>query len=468
MRGGRVRRGVVALATGIVLALPAASGAAPRGAILVLVDTLRADHVGYAGYERPTSPALDGLAKQGVVFEQAIAYSSWTLPSAVALFSGRWGDRRAYDTDRRKLRRSFAEHFQAAGVRTAAFTEGGYVSRHFGFQRGFETYVEEEGPVRLVVGDAAAKNRRAGSVDRTFRQAIQWLRSNKDERFFLVIHTYEPHTPYQRHHFAGRLSPGRIGPVLHSAPLKDFQTGKKHFAPSEIEYMRALYDGGILETDRHLARLLGALSELGLSGQTVVAVSSDHGEELGDHYLGFSGDHGHSLYDELVRVPLVIRDPTRKRPVTRVKAQVRSIDILPTLADLMGLPRAMGVEGQSLAPLMNGTERQGRIAYGGAVKVAPRRNFVRHLGWKYIEAVPEGAAASPLRPRPAPVELYDLTADPGERKNLAAEQPETVERFRAWLAAHRAEARGGAPQPAVDEDLPEELRERLRSLGYVE
>jgi arylsulfatase A-like enzyme len=476
--GGRRRS--LALALAVLSAHASACGeapsrrqAGPRNAVLIVLDTVRADHLSAAGYERPTTPTLDALAANGVVFEQAISYSPWTLPSLVATLSGSWAGRQGVFRSGR-LQRSLVETIRDAGFATAAVTEGAFVSRDFGFDLGFDHYREEEGSVQRLLPGEARDDRAGGSIERTFERAGQWLRGNAHTRFFLMIHSYEPHAPYLRRSFTEGLEPGAVGETFTPVALPLLRAGRLRFDASDLEYLRALYDGGILESDRQIGRLMRVLDELDLARDTLLVVSSDHGEALGERNPMNAGDHGHSLYDELLRVPLVIVDPTEEPAVRRVPVQVRTIDILPTIADLLGveLPKpsasaeASQIDGRSLAPLMRAEDSKARIAFGGATRALPARSFVRHEGYKYIETR-SGSDLDPLRPAPPPRQLYDLSSDPGERTNLVKSSPEIAARLQERLHEHLESQRGEAPQPVRDA-IPNALRQRLESLGYLE
>jgi arylsulfatase A-like enzyme len=431
-----------------------------RGVVVVLLDTVRADHLAMYGHGRETSPAMNELAARGVVFEQAMSYAPWTLPSVAAFLSSRWGNQ-VFPDDR--LQESIVESFQQSGFRTAAITEGGFVSRYFGFDLGFSEYFEEEGEVQLILPGKGRVASPSGGIEGTFRHAIGWLEDLGNERFFLLVHTYEPHTPYMRRTFVGDRQEEAVGFTFGFERLPLLQNGSLRLDQTELDYLSALYDGGLLETDRHVGKLLDALDQLGLRDETLIVVTSDHGEELGGHHPSHCGDHGHSLHQNQLRVPLIVANPAERYPITRVPAQVRTIDILPTVADLLGV-QAPPTDGHSLVPLMRGEETAGRIAYGGGTKVGPERAFVSYIGFKYVEIV--GPANGHLSPPPPRMQLYDLTRDPDETTNLATARPETTRHFAQWLSTLRASA-STAVNPSL-EGLPDQLHDRLRSLGYVE
>ena len=435
-----------------------------QGAVLILLDTVRADHLSCYGYGRPTTPALDALARSGVRFTQVVSQAPWTLPSVASLLAGR---QPGHALDER-LSSSIVERLQAAGLVTAAFTEGGFVSRAFGFDRGFAAFEEEEGTVRLVQpGEpVATPERQEGGIAHTFARAAEWLRRQRADRFFLLVHTYEAHTPYTNHDFAGGLRPGRVGSAFSLDTIARLRSGEIALDADEIEYTKALYDGDIRNADRHVETLLDTLRASGLADRTLVVVTSDHGEELADHYPTNTGSHGHSLRDPLVMVPLIVADPGRRYPRPEVTAQVRLMDVLPTIADLLGVAVEPPVEGHSLVPLMEGVETADRTALTGNTRRGPPRLGVRALGFKYIVTTGPDETTPPLSPPPPARQLYDLAADHAERRNLAAERPALVASLQRLLDGAPGDRPAG--EEAVIEDGDAALRERLRALGYIE
>lgn len=442
-----------------------AAGRRPlQGAVLVLLDTVRADHVSCYGYPRPTTPVLDALARSGVRFTQAVSQAPWTLPSVAALLAGRLpGDALA-----ERLSSSIVERLRAAGLVTAAFTEGGFVSRAFGLDRGFIDFEEAEGAVRLARPGAQveAAAGHGGGIAHTFGRAEDWLRRHRSDRFFLLVHTYEPHTPYTNHDFSAGLRPGVVGSAFSLDTLVRLRSGEITLDAEELEYAKALYDGDIRNADRHVEALLTALRELGLADRTLVVVTSDHGEELADHYPANTGSHGHSLRDPLIMVPLIVADPTRRYPVHEVTAQVRLIDVMPTIADLLGVAVEPPVEGRTLVPLMEGVETGARVAVTGHTRRGPPRAGVRAMGFKYIVRTGPDPTTPPLSPPPPERQLYDLRNDAAERRNVAGEHPALAAAL-DQLLENVPGARPGSEGSAIPVEDPA-LRERLRSLGYID
>ena len=435
----------------------------PRGAVLILVDTLRPDRLGCYGHERPTSPAIDSLAETGVLFEHVVSSAPWTMPSVGALLSANEPEL-AFDTDW-KLLSSVVEDFSEAGIKTAAFTEGAFVSRHFGMDLGFETFVEEESSFHATMAGERLNSEAplTGGIGNTFNLARQWLEQNSEAPFFLVIHTYEVHTPYTRPRFA-KGDGGRIGKSFDIRMLKPMQTGEIELTDQERAHVIDLYDGGIRATDRHVGRFLEFLSELGLRDKVVVALTSDHGEELGEHSERFAFDHGHSLKDNLLLVPLIINDPTRSWPVHVVTDQVRTLDVLPTIADLLGVPARGDTNGSSLVPLMNGHDSGARFAVSGQTQAGPHRMSLRDGNFKYIVSIAEGD--QPLEDDIADEQLYDLRADPAEQHNLASDHEAVTSSMARWLRRWKK----GVARPtrrATPKAMDKAHLERLKALGYL-
>ncbi|MHC4946440.1 MAG: sulfatase-like hydrolase/transferase, partial [Planctomycetota bacterium] len=234
----------------------------------------------------------------------------------------------------------------------------------------------------------------------------------------------------------------------------------------DLEYLKALYDGGIFESDRHVGELLLLLERLGLRDKVLVVVTSDHGEELGEHYRSFSGDHGHSVFDDLVLVPLIIHNPMEDYLVRRIRHQVRLMDVMPTILELLGVATEFAMEGSSLLPLMRQEEELGRMAFGGMTKAGPERMFLRWLDYKYIRIVNPAKDGYPLKPHPAPVALYDLRDDPAENNDLSEKETQVLDKMKEVFSGIMRSGMS-AGQITVPEDLDDKLRERLESLGYI-
>lgn len=376
--------------------------------VLYLVDCLRADHVGAYGYERPTTPEIDALAGEGVVFESVHACASWTKPSVGCLFTSHWpwahGARTVEDAVADGLP-TLAERFRAAGFATAAWLANPFVgSPRFGLSRGFERVVQTlDLPQGSNINDLPAD-----AADIT-RPVVDWLSRNRDRRFFLYVHSLDLHESYRRRPgFAPRfLSPERTGTAR------------------QVD----LYDNELAYNDREIGRLVEALRSQGILDRTVFAVTSDHGEEFGEHG---HPNHGHSLYQALLHVPLVVRLPHAARGRTRVASLASALDVGPTLLDLAGLGAPPGTEGRSLMPLADGAPGRELLP---AEQVGSRDVLyaVRNRRFKRIRR---------LLPEPRE-ELFDLVADPEETRNLLPEVPEEARGLERELSAMVQRGLGG-------------------------
>jgi arylsulfatase A-like enzyme len=325
--------------------------------------------------------------------------------------------------------------------------------------RGFESFAEEPGP-----------EGRGGNAAATFAAAGDWLAEHASEPFFLLVHTYEAHMPYTHRDFAAGLDPGRVGPTYELDFLERVRAGEVVLTDAERAYIRALYDGGILAADRQLGRLLARLAELGIADRTLIVVTSDHGEELGDAFPLYIGGHGHSLHDNLLLVPLLLRDPTRPLRGVRIADQVRSIDVLPTVVDLLGIPLPPGIAGRSLLPLLLGAETGNRVAMSAETNRGAARVGIRTGRHKLVRVVEPGAGGEGAWPGLGvpELQLFDLEADPGEESNLAEAKPRLARslanRLARWWNGLGESARSGTAPDVADD----ELRRRLESLGYVD
>lgn len=387
------------------------SPAAGASVLLITIDTLRADRVGAYGAREARTPNLDALARRGVLFEEALASTPLTLPSHSTILSGleppRHGVRDngtyAFPADRPTL----ATLLQARGYATGAFVGAYVLDRRFGLARGFAHYDDrieraEEGPSLLE------SERRCETV---VKAATDWLTGQRPP-FLAWVHVYDPHAPYDP-----------------PAPHHDAHPGRP-------------YDGEVAYTDACLAPLLDAAERVS-SGRLLTVAVGDHGEGLGEHG---ERTHGFFVYQSTLRVPLILAGPGVPAGERR-RGPARTADVLPTLLALLGMPPPHGVDGADfMRGSRGGVDSYAETLYPASFGWAPLHAYRRdHL--KYVEA-----------PRP---ELYDLQKDPGEQDDLAARQPQDVERLSEALAAFRRGERRSATA------LDAEAEERLRALGYV-
>ena len=441
----------------------------PPNVVLISVDTLRADHMSLYGYSRRTTPKIDRWAdRRAVVFDTVVAPSPWTLPSHVSMMTGidalGHGVNHAAPATSNLL--MLAEMLRSRGYATAAVTGGSYLHPRFGLAQGFEDYRSFKGDLTL-------------EFETELDATMDWLGKNAGQApFFLFFHTYEVHDPYDpREPFFSRFAGKALDPDFKDGVTRN--SGEKRpdrlrntnrfvlrkVADDSLEpvdwddvgIITDLYDSGIAYTDDHLGLLLDRLSEPDLAGNTLVILTSDHGEALGEHRLA-----GHSsLYDHDLLVPLVIALPGGSRRGTRVGPQVRTVDIAATVLDVVGLPPPPGMDGKSLLPLIDGDDRDPRAAesyaalsnHGLAMRSGDGDKYIfRNLPW------------------PIPIgweQLFDLDADPGETKNLAVSSAKT-DAFRGAAVARMEDRQSGLRLDLVnrgDEECRIEFRGHGVSIG---
>jgi arylsulfatase A-like enzyme/predicted Zn-dependent protease len=387
--------------------------------VLISVDTLRADHVGCYGASRAHTPTLDAVARRGVRFDAAVSPAPLTLPSHATLLTGldppQHGVRDNSVFSLAEEIPTLAERFREAGFATAAFVGAMVLDRRHGLARGFDVYGDRMGVQRSGKANLPYPERRAEAV---VDEALAWMATGP-ERFFLWVHLYDPHVPYQ--------------------PPPGFRAA----------FPDSPYDGEIAYADAQLARLLAALERSGPGDRTLLVVTSDHGESLGEH--GFT-THGYSIYEATQRVPLLMRGPGL--PAGRVVTEpVGLTDIAPTLLEVAGLDPLATTSGEALDRVIAG-DMGGRVAY--METLAPQLQF----GWSPLRGVRTRRHRYVRAPRP---ELYDLGEDPRESRNLAGSLPDLV----AELDGALQERLGGERAVEPVALLSEEERARLESLGYA-
>lgn len=443
---------LVGLGLGLAGASAGCRHAPAQGIVLIVVDTLRADHLGLYGYARPTSPALDRHARRAVVFERAWASSPWTLPSMATLLTGQWPSRhgagsRLRESDFEQVRRladgtpTLAERLRSAGYATGAVVNNGFLAPGAGLERGFSTYDHRP-----------ASNFTHRRADRSVDAALAWLDAHSQERFFLLVHLFDPHLAYDapppvRGRFTSafpipRLRPGRPQDVR--ARLASLDAGQR-------AGLVAAYDEEVAFVDEQLERLFASLETRGLWSRALIVLTADHGEEFFDHG-GF--EHGHTVYEELLHVPLLVWAPgvAARRETTPVSLA----DVAPTLLEAQALAASPSSDGASLWPLITrGQALPPRALLAeGTLHLPERRALLR---WPLKLSSDESSGRR---------QLFDLSVDPRERVDLAGARPRDVQRLAYELEVRLREA--GAASHGTHVPVDPRLREDLKSLGYVE
>jgi arylsulfatase A-like enzyme len=462
---------------------PRLETAALRGranVILVSLDTLRADHLGCYGYARhKTSPSIDTLASQGVRFANMYSQAPWTTPSHASMLTGLYPSRHGVNQGFERVMahldadgplrvlpfvaQTLATRLRDAGYETAAFTGGATLSSRLGFAHGFDVFREDFGNLNRV----------------NYAALLQWIMSRAPRArgpettpFFAFLHTFEVHAPYTHAEFA-QLSPDRSAGLrtLIERPGTDvtaFGKGLEQLGLATAEVTSSLYDGDIRYADEVVGHLLEDLASLSLQGQTLVVVTADHGEEFADHDPRRIYDaHGLTLYEEMLRVPLILRLPGRVPPGVVVEGFARSIDILPTIMELAGLGAPRDIDGRSLAQSWQATDEPERPVLSEATNGSVEQKSLRRERFKYVALTdrPSGASNNHLVEDGA--ELYDLVTDPHERHNIVREEPRRAADLRQELEALVSEARRARRNSTASQPPDAEWRARLQSLGYV-
>ncbi len=446
--------------------------------LLISIDTLRPDHLGCYGYGRPTSPNIDALAKRGVLFEKAYSTTSWTLPGHMSLFTSLYPSFHKLDHNSRlgtvrldDSEQTLTELLKGAGFRTASFVAHPFLAADWGFGRGFDLYL-----------------RQVGRAKKNTERVLQWLewhlyherRGLEPSGFFLFLHYIDPHETYSApppylDRFTGDYQ-GLLKPPDHLVTMFH----EKAF-PSEADYRYALalYDGEINYVDNQIGRVREALAEAGWLDSTVIVLTSDHGEEFKEH-----GSMGHkwTLYQEQLRVPLIISYPPRFAAGRTIAERASLLDIHPTLMGLLGESAPGAVQGLDLGPLMikagRTTDEAGKLRR--ALASRPLFGELGPLGFRwelrfYRRSIQlerfKLILNYPFR-GDLTRELFDIEADPGEQRNLyglTGHDPEVrklEQRLADFIKAGAAHNAGFRQRNKIE--VNEAIQEKLRSLGYID
>lgn len=423
------------------------------GANLVFVsfDALQAAHVGCYGYPRDTTPTLDSLAKTGFRFANTYSVASWTVPASMTWFTGVYPsehrivnkfalfkppvEKVATLTEQAPALATIAQVMAANGYATGGFTGNAGVGTAFGFGLGFGDYYSEAG--------------RFGGLDESVPRALEWVRKHREKLFFLFLHGYDVHGQrapaggFDFRYVEKGYDRKFTGSPQEQEVLREegLATGKVDVRPADVRFWRAIYDEKLRRADARFAEFLAAFRDMGLMEKTVFVVTADHGTELHEHGRF---DHGFTLYDELLRVPLIVSIPNAAGRV--VADRVSSIDVTPTLLDLVGVrvpdPVKKQLRGKSLLPALAGEPvRRPLFAETDYREYTYKRAVITPDGWKLVYTLETQAR-----------ELFDLTADPGETRNLAPTHAKRADALQEQLFSHFA-------------DIGHDLRARRWELG---
>jgi arylsulfatase A-like enzyme len=391
--------------------------------VLVLtLDTTRADRLGGYGFVDAGTPNIDRVAGEGVLFEQAESAAPLTLPAHSSLFTGRFPFQhgvRDNGTIVDPTERTLAQVVQARGLRTAAFVASYVLDARWGLARGFDVYDGTFDPRR---GDDALRlDDVRRPADEVVDHALAWLETVSGSPFFGWLHFYDAHTPYELPNVRAIKNPG--------------------------------YQDEIAFIDSQIGRVLAFLDARHLRERTVVVLVGDHGESLGEHG---ERTHGLFVYESVMRVPLIISAPSPRMRGRRVRDVVRSVDVMPTVLDLLGIRVPSSVAGTTLVTRMTGATKEPELETY-AETMYPRY----HFGWSDLRAVRAGGFKLIAAPRP---ELYDLDTDPGEKHNLYQSRPALAATLAGRLRAREQQAQ---ERVASDRAIEPGALARLSTLGYI-
>jgi len=443
--------------------LEATVGCAPRNPkniILIIVDTLRADHLGCYGGRDGVSPAIDMLAAEGQQFMHAYSAAPWTEPAIASILTSTYpsqhGVLKLFDSlsDENV---TLSELLRKQNYVTSAVVSHELLTTRYGFGQGFDYFNQNNVGGHDAITSSAVT-----------RDAIEWIDEHKDERFFLMLHYFDPHYVY-KHHPEFNYTQSYTGDLKSGEDIWSLRDKRDQMTSSDILFLRQLYDEEISYTDKYIGELLDHLDKIGIKDKTIIVLTGDHGEEFMTH--GWIG-HTRTLYQELVHVPLIIRDPDQRHP-GKVDENVSTMDIVPTLLDLEKIPyEKTDFEGESLASRFGAadTAHSARpiffeVSFGheGDTDRKQREQVAHKKGvlqdhWKLIYDELSGRS-----------EMYDIAQNPSETHNVINQLPDVRKRLEAalmtWLSkfhSQRPLRKGGVVKPSQEE------LNNLRSLGYIE
>ncbi len=439
--------------------------------LLIGIETLRADHVGHLGYSRNTTPALDTIAKEGVSFSKTMATANWTMPAVMSVLTSLYPEVHGTNNYDKKLPESvptFAEVLRENNYKTVAFVSNPTLDGRHGFSRGFELYddfsvwLDFIGMGKYVAGNNTVPNpdvHQTLTSEPLTRSALHWLERNYQEPFFMFVFYFDPHYDYiPPPPFDTLFDPDYDGSIDGRGIVEEPR--KSHRPPQrDLDHIIALYDGDIRYTDTYISKLLDAFTRFGILDQTLVVIFGDHGDEFYEH--GKTA-HAHTLYNELIHIPLILRWPTEIPKGKRIDALVSQVDIMPTIFDYLGIQHQQAIQGRSLKDLIEGrvsciNEYVFAGVSNGKCAIIKNRNkmILNHgVGEK---------------------EFYDLSNDPREQNSIyqvldSSPLAASFERrWKEWSSENKyLAARFPRDSDSDQIRLDEDRLRQLRALGYIQ
>ncbi len=443
--------------------LPALEGRlARRGRadlLLIVIDTLRADHLGAFGYGRETSPHLDQLAADSILWRRALSHAPWTSPSVGSLLTSLhpaalgYGDSRnpAAPDDRVLF---LAEILRENGYRTRAIVSHTYLSAKLGFDQGFDHFDQDDARGPGHVSSASVTDKAIAILKRPFAGSA--TDSTAHRPTFLLAHYFDPHFNYLRHQ-PFDFDPGYDGELPEH--MGELRRAARHLSPRDLEQLRARYDSEIRFTDQHIGRLIAALRDLGRYDETLIVVTADHGEALldrDDYWIG----HTKTLFQEAIHVPLLIKLPNGAGAGSVIDTPVGLIDLVPSLLSYLDLrwPRGYRFDGEALP-----------LADPQALRVSTGRSVFSETTarGRWLQSVVRGHWKLIFDRKRKRMSFFDLAQDPGERKNLVATRPPALKELARALRAWNKQMDTRRPEASEPPELTAKEEERLRALGYL-
>lgn len=428
--------------------------------ILITIDTLRPDHLSSYGYSRLTSPNIDQIASEGIIFENAIAQSSWTLPSVASILTSRFPSELGMVHSFSKFRKNslrIATILKENGFQTAAFVSSGHISAKRGFDEGFEVF-EDSG------------NERAMSInERVFKWLSQRSKKKEAKPFFLWVHYFDVHSDYDAPPpfdkvFDKTFSNQEIGRTDY---LLNIIKNGLNLSPAEVSNIQLLYDREINYADHHIGNLLESLRNQQVLENSILIIGADHGDEFMEHGKLL---HALTLYDELIRVPLIIRYPKKLSKGTRISEVVQNLDIVPTVLDLLAIDTSgFQCKGRSLLPLIEGTEEVEPFSFS---ETQPQANLVKDTeGWpeelfKRLYMIRTSKKKLIHDQKNQSWEMFDLVKDPGEKLNMYSENIMPDNDLKSALVTWEKSLENNFSKYEEIEKGGDEIK-KLRALGYL-
>ena len=433
--------------------------------LLIGIETLRADHVGCIGYSRNTTPTLDAIAKEGVVFSKAMATASWTMPAVMSVLTSLYPEVHGTTNYDRKLREdvtTLAEVLRENEYKTVAFVNNPTLDGRYGFCRGFELYDDFSAWLDFVGLGRPVGGREVHQTltnEPLTRAALRWIEQHHQEPFFMFAFYFDPHYDYTPPPpFDTMFDPNYDGSVDGRGIVQEPRRSNRP-PQRDLDHIISLYDGEIRYTDTCVSKLLDAFARFGILDQTFVIIFGDHGDEFYEHG---STAHAHTLYNELIHIPLVLRWPSKVPEGKRFTALTSQVDIMPTILDYLGIQHQKTMQGTSLRDLIEG-------------RVCRVHDFVFAGGRGHRCAVIGNQNKMILNPGAGAREFYDLVNDPREQNNIhqAKDSSALVASFEHYLEQWSSENEKLAVQFPQGSDfekvqLDEFRLKQLKALGYIQ